>query len=288
MSRKILVKLIAASFALVGMDAAMACSTAAWTNTGAGGGEVGNPTEGEPDDATPVRRYSGRCGLLSNTAAPSYVADVSPAAEPTYRARFYFYSGTTAGEAVVFRAAGDQPAADSTKIRVTYDGTADQVKIYVGTDPTADGTVANVVGNRWYGVELNYATTGTPALRYTVKGAGSDTPLANDVAATAAPTAADVIDAAQLGFVSSISAPAGAITTDAFESRRNTAIGFLCRGNANTDTARNSGDLVAIRNEFLGVALAAGQPDANEDGGVNSGDLVIVRNIFLAGQGACP
>jgi hypothetical protein len=284
-SRKILVKLIAASFALVGMDAAMACSTAAWTNTGAGGGEVGNPTEGEPDDATPVRRYSGRCGLLSNTAAPSFVADVSPAAEPKYRARFYFYTGTTAGEAVVFRAAD---AGDASKIRVTYDGAAQQAKFYVGADGTADGTVSNVVRNRWYAVELNFSNASPAELRYTVKGAGSDTPIANDVAATAAPAGTDVIDTAQLGFVAPISATTGAITTDAFESRRNTAIGFLCRGNANTDTARNSGDLVAIRNEFLGVALAAGQPDANEDGGVNSGDLVIVRNIFLAGQGACP
>ena len=43
MSRKILVKLIAASFALAGIDAAMACSTTAWANTGSGGGETGNP-----------------------------------------------------------------------------------------------------------------------------------------------------------------------------------------------------------------------------------------------------
>ena len=58
--------------------------------------------------------------------------------------------------------------------------------------------------------------------------------------------------------------------------------------NANTDTTRNSGDLVAIRNEFLGAALAPSQPDCNEDTNVNSGDLVCVRNLFLSGAGACP
>lgn len=284
MTRKTLVKLIAASFALAGFDAAMACSTTAWANTGSGGGEVGNPTEGEPDDATAVRRYSGRCGLLSNVAAPSFVTDVSPAAEPKYRARFYFYTGLTGGEAVVFRAAD---ASDVSKIRVSYDGTADAAKIYVGADGTADATVNGILGNRWYAVELNFSNASPAELRYTIKGAGSDTPVAADAVISTGISGTDVIDTAQLGYVAAVTAPAGAITTDAFESRRNTAIGFLCRGNANTDTTRNSGDLVAIRNEFLGAALAAGQPDANEDGNINSGDLVIVRNLFLTGAGAC-
>lgn len=285
MSRKILVKLIAASFALAGIDAAMACSTTAWANTGSGGGETGNPIEGEPDDVTPVKRYSGRCGLLSNTAAPSYVTDVSPAAEPKYRARFYFLTGLTGGEAVVFRAAD---AGDASKIRVTYDGTADAIKIYVGADNTADATVPNVVGNRWYAVELNYSNASPAELRYTVRGNGVDAPIANDLVISTGIAGTDVIDTAQLGYVAAITAPAGSITTDAFESRRNTAIGFLCRGNANTDTTRNSGDLVAIRNEFLGAALAPSQPDCNEDTNVNSGDLVCVRNLFLTGAGACP
>jgi hypothetical protein len=78
-----------------------------------------------------------------------------------------------------------------------------------------------------------------------------------------------------------------AIVTDAYESRRSTAIGRLCRGDANNDGSRNSGDGIVIRNEFLSATLAAGQPDANEDGAVNSTDGIVVRNIFLGGQGAC-
>jgi len=90
-----------------------------------------------------------------------------------------------------------------------------------------------------------------------------------------------------LGWVSG--AGAGQINVDAFESRRSTAIPRLCRGDANGDVNRNSGDLVAVRNEFLsgGVTLAAGQPDCNEDGTINSGDLVCARNVFLGGLGAC-
>ena len=76
---------------------------------------------------------------------------------------------------------------------------------------------------------------------------------------------------------------------DAFESTRSetAAIGRLCRGNANGDAQVDSGDGLAIRNEFLVGVLASGQPDCNEDGIVNSGDGLCVRQIFLGGSGAC-
>ena len=288
MSRKILVKLIAASFALVGIDAAMACSTAAWTNTGTGGGEVGNPTEGEPYDATGVRRYSGRCGLRA-TAAASFVRDVSPAAEPKYRARFYAFAGLTggAGEAVVFRAAD---ASDASKIRVSYDTGANAFKIYTGADATADATVPAAEG-AWYAVELNFSNAAPAELRYTIHGAGSSTPIANDQAITAGIAGTDVIDSAELGWVSNITAGGtGEVTTDAFESRRNTAIGRLCRADSNNDNAINVGDRVSMTNEILrtaGLFPAPGQPDCNEDGLVNVGDRVCVTNRILASN-TCP
>jgi hypothetical protein len=282
-SRKILVKLIAASFALAGVDAAMACSTAAWTQTGANGGEVGAPVEGEPDEG--VKRYSGRCGLRA-TAAANFVRDVSPAAEPTYRARFYVFNGQTSGEAIVFRAQGGGTPVDRLRVGVTPTA----LNIAVGADGAVDGTVALPAAARWYAVELNYNTAGTPSVTYSVKGAGQNTALATDVATTAAPTAADVIDQAELGWVAG-AATGGEIVTDAFESRRNTAIGRLCRGDSNLNAVRDSGDATQARLEFLSggnpQATAGGQPDCNEDGRVDSGDATCARILFLAGNGPC-
>ncbi len=283
MSRKILFKLIAASFALVGADAALACSSAAWTATGAGAGPIGGVLTGQPNQVPSIRRYAGLCGALSQ-AVGAFHRDESALAEPSYRARFYVYTGLTAGNGVVFRAAD---ASDASIARVAYDVASNSFQFFTGADAVADATVAGVVANRWYNIELNFQNAPTPQLRYTVRGKRTDTPLANDLQITAGVTGTMVVDRAELGLVSGTGV-AGAITTDAIESRRNTAIGALCRGNANTDTARNSGDLVAVRNEFLGTALATGNPDCNEEGAINSGDLVCIRNIFLSGAGACP
>jgi hypothetical protein len=284
-TRKTLVKLIAASFALAGIDAAMACSTVAWTNTG--GGEVGNPIEGEPDDATPVRRYAGRCGLRSNAVA-NFVRDASPSAEPTYRARFYAFNGQTSGEAIVFRAQG---GANVDRLRVGITPTA--INFYVGADNTVDGTVtlpATTGAAKWYAIEVNYNTSGTPSVTYSVKGAGQTTALATNVATTAAPAAGDVIDTAELGWIAG-AATGGEIDVDGFESRRNTDIGRLCRGDSNLDGNRNSGDATQARLEFLSGGnpqpTAGGQPDCNEDGRVDSGDATCARILFLGGNGAC-
>lgn len=284
MSRKILAKLIAASFALAGIDAAMACSTTAWANTGSGGGEQGNPVEGQPDQGVnAVARYSGICGLRAPAAA-NYVRDVSPAAEPSYRARFYVYTGTTgAGEALVFRASD---AGNAPKIRVSYDSGAGAFKVY---SPAASATVPGVLANRWYSVELNFANSGTPGLRYTIRGANSTTPLANDLA-IAGVAGTDVIDTADLGWVDNVAgAPAGAITTDAFESRRNTAIGRLCRGDADNNGSYGVQDRIAMTNEILRIqngqtarALATGQPDCDENGSVGVTDRICVTNFIIA------
>lgn len=286
MSRKILVKLIAASFALIGMESAMACSTAAWANTGTGGGEVGNPVEGEPDDSTAVRRYSGRCGLLASAAA-NFVRDVSPAAEPKYRARFYVYTGTTAGagNAVVFNA---KNASDASMIRVAHDTTANVFNFYVSGNDTPDGVVTGVLDNRWYSIELNFSNSSPAELRYTVVGAGGVT-LANNVATTSAPQATDVIDSAELGWVANLGGtPTGAIVTDAFESRRNTAIGRLPRASSNGDTVCNANDITFTANDIIAIltgggagSLAPGQPDCDEDGSVNANDITCTANIIV-------
>jgi hypothetical protein len=279
-TRKTLAKFIAGAIALGGSQLALACQTTNWT-----GGAQGAPLAGEPDDATPVSRYSGKCGLRS-TASGSYVRDNSPAAEPKYRARFYAFTGVTGtGEAVVFRATR---ASDSAAmIRVTYDTGVDQFKFYVGPDATADGSVAAVEG-RWYSIELNYSNAAPAELRYTVQGNASNTPVANNALATAAPTAADVIDTAELGWVASTGAPTGAVNVDAFDSRRTSPIGRLKRADSNNSQTCSAGDITATARDIIAIltsgnqgVLALGQPDCNENGTVSAGDITCTAQVII-------
>ena len=288
MTRKILAKLILAGLALGGSELALACQLTNWT-----GGPTGSPVAGDPNDGVNlVRRYSGSCGLRANSTA-NYVKDNSPSAEPKYQVRFYVLNGVTAGsgEAVVFRATR---ASDSAAmIRVTYDTTANAFKFYVGPDNTPDGTATGAVDSAWYAIEINWSNASPAEMRYTVKGAGASAPLAsaNNVATSTAPSADHVIDTAHLGWVDSIGGPpTGIVTVDAFDSRRTSGPGRLCRGDADgAGNTRNSTDGLAIRNEFLSGSqnLAPGQPDCTEDGIINSTDGLCVRNIFLGGQGSC-
>ncbi len=272
MKLKTLALVAAASFGLAGTNAVFACSTAAWN-----GNETGNPQEGRPTDASPVSRYAGQCGLKS-AATAQFVTDNTPTAETTFRARFYVYTGLTSGSAVVYEALD---AANARQIAVTYNRDAGNLS-FVTSGPTPQ--TVTVVPDRWYSVELDWSRTRGNMI-VAVRGAGATT---DSPATVAGVGAADAIDTVRMGWVSGAGvAAARGITTDAYESRRATPIGRLCRGDANNDSNRNSGDQIQIRNEALGGALAAGQPDANEDGSINSGDQIVVRNIALGGQGAC-
>lgn len=271
MKFKTLALVVAASFGLAGTSAVFACSTVAWN-----GGEIGNPVEGRPTDATPVARYAGQCGLRS-AATAQYVIDNTPTAETTFRARFYVYTGLTSGSALVYEALN----ATTRQIGVTYDRGAGNLSF--ATTGATPQTIT-VVPDRWYSVELDWSRTRGNML-VAVRGAGAAT---ESLATVTGVGGTDQIDTARLGWVSGTGvAGARGIVTDAYESRRATAIGRLCRGDANLDGTRNSGDQLAVRNEFFGTALAPGQPDASEDGSVNSSDQLAVRNIFFAGTSAC-
>ncbi len=269
MKFKTLALVAAASFGLAGTSAVFACSTAAWN-----GGETGNPQEGRPADG--VARYAGQCGLRA-AATAQFVTDNTPTAETTFRARFYVYTGLTSGSALVYEALNTT----TRQIGVTYNRDAGNLS-FATTGPTPQ--TITVAPNAWYSVELDWSRTRGNML-VAVRGAGATT---DSTATVAGVGGTDQIDTARLGWVSGAGvAAARGLVTDGYESRRATAIGRLCRGDANLDNTRNSGDGIAIRNEFLNGTLAAGQPDANEDGSVNSGDGIIVRNLFLGGQGAC-
>ncbi len=274
MKMKTLALVAAAGLGLVGAPSVFACSIAAWN-----GGPTGTPVAGRPTDAAPTARYSGQCGLRSGAAA-NYVTDNTPAAETTFRARFYVFTGLTAGSALVYQALN----ADATplqQIGVTYNATAGAFEFATNTGAAS---ILSITANRWYSVELNWSRAAGNMVA-TVRGAAATT---DSTATVTGVGAAAQIDTARLGWVSGGgTAAARPVTVDGYESRRATAIGRLCRGDANNDNNRNSGDGIVVRNEFLNGTLAAGQPDANEDGNVNSGDGIIIRNLFLGGQGAC-
>ena len=275
MKMKTLALVAAAGFGLVGAPSVFACSIAAWN-----GGATGAPVAGRPNDASPTARYSGQCGLRSNATA-AFVTDTTPAAEVTFRARFYVYTGLTAGSALVYQALNAASPAVQ-QIGVTYDATAGN---FTFATNSGSGTIGSIAQNRWYSVELNWSRAATNMVA-TVRGNSATT---DSTATITGVTAAAQIDTANLGWVSGAGTAAAArpVTVDGYESRRATAIGRLCRGDANNDGTRNSGDQLVVRNEFFGTALSPGQPDATEDGNVNSGDQLVVRNIFFAGQSAC-
>lgn len=275
-------QLFLAVAALVGMNAAMAaCNTTQWgqgsVTAVVGTPTAGNPTTGDADGV--VRRYSGQCGLRA-VAPANYVQDGLPSAEPNFIARFYVFAGVTGGTAKVFNALNT--AAAGSTFSVDWNGTGFDFK--TGAGATAFTIAAPGVApfnNKWYAVELKY-TDSTDTVSAKVKG--------NATGAEATGSAAGFTvagpDTVQFGFVSGTAT--GEIHVDAYESRRSTDIGRLCRGDANADLSRNSADLITIRNEILtaGVTLGTGQVDCNEDGSILSSDQICVRNMVLAGNAA--
>lgn len=266
-SRKLLA---AALLAVIPMSSALACTTANWTNDGS---LIGAPLAGDPSDG--VARYSGECGL--SAAVGNAVTNNAPENDGTYRARFYVHTGST-GVTQVFRATTLDDNAGNEVIGVSYN--AGTGAFDFAQNGTAAGSVSGILANRWYSVEVLYVAGDTFSAE--VAGAGTFT---GSLAPGAA--GAGTIGSHTLG---AISGGSGTVRVDAFESTRSadTAIGRLCRGDATGDGASvNSGDGIAIRNEFLLGTLAQGQADCTEDGIVNSGDGLCVRNLFLNGNGSC-
>lgn len=294
MIRKSHLSIALAGLALFTGSQAFACSTSLWgagLTGGAGGPQaaVGGVVAGQPNGlgGGTATRYSGLCGLRAVSAGQN-VADGSAVAEATYIAAFYAHVNMTSGTPVVFLVAeGTSPeiAGSVPLIRIQYNRTTQTFEAVNRTGVVSTiGTAGNAVNNKFYRVHLSWARA-TGNLDVTLQGGGATTPITAALTGFSSTGGATGPDFSRLGWVEG--AGVGQINVDAFESRRSTTIPRLCRGNANTDTVRNSGDQIAIRNETLAISLAPGNPDANEDGSVNSGDSINVRNIFLAGQGDC-
>jgi hypothetical protein len=263
--------LAGALLAALPMGGALACTTGAWN------GGATSATAGDPDAG--IARYSGNCGLEVAASGNGHVTDNSPANETDYRARFYVFTGTASGNPVIFRATDADGAAGTALVEITYDTAANAFDFSSGS---ATGTAGGISDNRWYAIEFYYDAGN--AITASVKGAGSDTPSA--VTFSGAP-AAGSINSARLGALTAATA-ADTMKFDEFESTRSTttAIGFLCRGDANGDGAIGVGDAIQVGNEFAG-SLASGQPDCNEDGAVGVGDAICVGNRFAATGSSC-
>lgn len=272
-------QLFLAVAALAGMNVAMAaCNTTQWgQGSPTGGAVVGAPLAGDP--VAGVKRYSGLCGLRS-TAAGQYVQDGLPSAEPSFIARFYVYTGVTGGTATVFRAISDQAGTPDNVISVEFNGTAFDFKNRLGA---SGGTLA-AAPNKWYAVELKWART-TGNLDVKVQGSAASTGLTGAFTGYSVETpASHGIDMIQLGFIDGTAT--GQISVDAYESRRSTDIGRLCRADANGNGTVNAADRSIITAE-LGGTLASGQADCNEDGNVNAADRSCVTNLLSLGVGTC-
>lgn len=254
---------------------ASACDLNDWSQVN------GTPIAGEPDDPTPVPRYSGLCALQMD-AVGDYVVDTNPTSERTYYARFYYYTGNvTGGDATIFQALG-APGASGPTLQVQHNGEKQQ--LYFNVKGSGQSRQVNsVLNNRWYAIELDWeASTGSDSnngsLHITVTGAAN--PPVSPPPFTGLNNPGDTIETVRLGL---IAGPSGVVNFDAFEARRQTSPGRLCIGDVVVDGEINVLDVGAIIGEINGTSLASGQPDANEDGSVDVLDLGVLVPLINAG-----
>jgi hypothetical protein len=250
-------------------QAASACAISAWSSaTGVTvAANTGLPSAG-------FARTSGACSL--KTLGPSqFVSDTSPGSANSYKARFYVKADAGAAGAI-FKA---RNSGGTNIITITQSATGLAFNVNgAATQPAAIPTVAG----RWYVVEMDWAAGAAASFR--VQGNGGLATTGVTSTSSAAP-AADVIANVQLGNIDA--AGAGVITFDEFDSRRTTAPGRLCRGDANNSSAAapvtgllTGGDAQAIFAEVGAVALATGQPDYNQNGTVTGGDAQQIFNLI--------
>lgn len=268
MSRIKFLSAVVGALAFASSTSAMAqCSIAAWSNAATTTAVAQTPPSGG--------RYSGSCAaVIAAPGANSFVVDSSPTAETSYRARFYIFTGNLGGaEADVFQA---QSPTSSNIVRVTYtSGTGFRFYVNGANGGASLGTIA-AIPDRWYGIEVRWANNGT--FSAIARGNAQAAPAAPQINVTGFSNAADRIETARLGILTTASVTGG-IRLDDFDSRRTTDIGFLRRGDANLDGIVDIGDAIAIRNETNGGARAPGSPDCTENGEVDAGDQICIRNI---------
>ena len=260
--------LAAALLTALPMGSALACTITAWNGT-----PIGSPTAGGPASTPAVARYSGVCALATNSNQA--VVDNTPAAEAAYRARFYVLTKSVSGATTIFKATTADNGGGGTNVAtVEYNGSAFS---FTQNGSPVGSPITGIAADKWYSVEVFYKAGA--AFTATVAGGGSDTAIGTVNVTTGIGSA--TVGSAVLGVTSGT---ATGIGFDAFVSTRSedTAIGRLCRGDANNDGNINTFDVNAAINERVNGNLAQGQPDCNEDGKINAFDQNCIINLRLA------
>jgi hypothetical protein len=264
---------------LMASSGSWACTTDAWTLNGSVTGSV---TAGGPDDA--IARYSGVCAMETPDAPAQaeYVRNDDPGGIARIRARFYVLTADgTSGDFDVYRGLDAPSGSDVFTVRLSdLDGTTGDVQVLDDSlTPVASCTDCFDVGF-WASIEIDWNSGGGNVDLWVNADAEFDPASGNGSIPTG-----NAVASVQLGNL----APAnGALTFDAYESRRTTAIGRLCVGDANGDGTRGISDLEAIFNDFQFDQRASGNPDADENGTLGISDLERVFQIFQFETAECP
>lgn len=251
---------------LMAAQTAVACTVDNWTIDGdvTAGVEAGGPAA-----TVTIPRYSGLCSMRTpvNPGQPEYVQNDSPSGLSRIRARFYVFAANS-GDAVVYQGFDAQ---SNSVFEVTLDASEPEV------DFTALGTTVSQPYNpgSWNSIEIDW-NAGTGELELIVN--GSAAPISPG-------SSSETVDFVRMGNLTPV---AEELYFDAYESRRMTAVGRLCVGDADSNNTRGIGDLEAIFDEFQFDQPAPGNPDADEDGEIGIGDLEAVFQIFQFETAACP
>jgi len=254
------------SGAIFAAQGSMACTLDNWSTT------TGAVTAGDPSPGNSIQRYSGFCGM--EATGQGYVQDDSPGGIDRIVARFYVLNTNTA-TAEVYAGFGSTNGSDQ-RFSLELD-TSGQVTL---TDLASNQSVSQTGTTAWLSVEVDWAQgSGDGVVSLSVNG---QTPDEMDSLSNIGTPLASI----QLG---NLNGAAGDLTFDAYESRRSTAVGRLCLGDADANAAINFLDVSAVFDEVSSgsAILAQGQPDVNETGSVNFVDVTGLFDLVSTGA-SCP
>lgn len=274
-------------------QSAIACDLGDWQGGNSGGATV---SVGQPVPQS-IPRYSGLCGMATQSGTVGWVQDNSPGGISRIRARFYVLNNIDSGSTEIYQ--GYSTNSGSGPLFTVSLNAAGNVTLI---DDASGTSVEQAGSTNWLSVEIDWQQgNGDGAITLSVNGQDveSQTGLANF---GNLPESAR-LESVRLGNLSGANSGnllvngvplESPVTFDAYESRRTTAIGELCPGDADPDgtsaDTRDFADISAIFDEFstLGSTLATGTPDANADGVVDFADISVVFDLFSNLQGACP
>ena len=248
------------SGAIFAAQGSMACTLNNWSAT------TGAVTGGDPSNN--IQRYSGFCGMKATGSGN--VQDDSPGGIDRIVARFYVLNENTA-TSEIYAGFGSTAGSDK-RFSVELDSNG-QVTL---TDLASSQTVSQGGATNWLSVEIDWAQgSGDGVISLSVNG---QTPNEMDTLSNDGTPLASV----QLG---NLNGAAGELTFDSYESRRSTAVGRLCVGDADANAAINFLDVSAIFDEVSSgsAILASGQPDVNESGSVNFVDVTESFDLVSTG-----